>query len=553
MGYELLDKLQTGDAVDSVDIAHSHDLYDIYSPIWRKCRDCVEGEEVIKQKGEAYLPKLNGQSAKEYEVYKDRAQYFNGTGRTVEAYLGMIFRKLPTYNFAHDGVASNELNDFMKQHFLDSVTHDGLDFDTFIHTVLEEIVTVNRVGVLVDMPDIAKETGLIKQYTISDYEELDIHPLVSMYTAENILNWHTEIVNGQVLPVFFVLSEFKDGLMTGSLKHEIVDAYRILYLENFSNPKTRRYKVIEVEKRPNGPNKGGLVVTSVSYPKVDGKHLNHIPFYVMTDRGLDYKRIHDPMIHDLANVNIGYYRNSADHENELHWTGVKSVVFPDWDVKTFGQPKVGGALAAPKDCIPVLLEPSADSALNNAMRDKMEQMSILGAERISQKGRYLPSAETARITASTESSVLSNMITYISLNMTKILQAMIGWAKPTLTDWTGVLTATVEINSDLADDIITGADAKNWMDVLLNGGVSYDTYYSNMEKRETYPDNWTKEKEWEALKKTRRLLMDVDLVEDPQDVNRETEEIQGTQTASKGTGADVTVRPIGDKPRVRTS
>ena len=83
------------------------------------------------------------------------------------------------------------------------------------------------------------------------------------------------------------------------------------------------------------------------------------------------------------------------------------------------------------------------------------------------------------------------------------------------------------------------------MDVLLQGGVSWDTYYSNMEKREAYPDGWTKDKEWKSLQITRRMLLDSELIMEPEQPD--------PQTQSSGTGGDVTVRPIGDKPRVRVS
>lgn len=538
---DILDTLQVGDGV-GFDVRIAHPDYYEKLPIWDKCRDCKAGEETVKHKGRLYLPKLNGQDNEEYEVYKDRAQFFNGTGRTVEAYLGMIFRKLPSYVFLKDGVASDEFNEFMQNKFLNSITYDGMDFDTFLHMVTEEIITTNRVGILIDMPRLITERAL----TLADYENNNIHPIVSCYTAENIINWHTEVVNGQIVPVFFVLHELKSRIEPNSLKHEPVNVYRILYLENWSDVSNRRYKVIEITDELNK----SPVVTSIDYPLMHGKYIPFIPFFTLTDRGLDYRKIYDPMINDLVNVNIGLYRNSADHENEIHWTGVKTVVFPDWDVKSHGQPQVGGALAAPKDCVPVLLEPRADSALDNAMRNKMEQMSILGAERISQKGRYLPSAETARITASTESSVLSNMITYLSLNMTKVLQLMVAWATDFVTEFQGAeITAMVQINSDLDADLLSFADFRNFMDVLLGGGVSWDTYFSALQKREVYPEGWTAEKEWDAILKTRAKLMDHSFIEDVIDNDSQS----GTQTASGGRGADVISRPIGEKTRVRIS
>ena len=76
--------------------------YDEWFPRWEKAEDCNQGEDIVKQKGEDYLPKTslmemlkNGK--KLYEAYKERASFFNGTGRTVDGLLGLVFRRPPTF------------------------------------------------------------------------------------------------------------------------------------------------------------------------------------------------------------------------------------------------------------------------------------------------------------------------------------------------------------------------------------------------------------------------------------------------------------------------
>ncbi len=62
---------------------------------WQRCRDVIDGEETVKERGEDYLPKPAGQTDDDYEAYKTRALFYNATGRTLDAMVGMVFRKAP--------------------------------------------------------------------------------------------------------------------------------------------------------------------------------------------------------------------------------------------------------------------------------------------------------------------------------------------------------------------------------------------------------------------------------------------------------------------------
>jgi len=557
MAIGVLENISEGMTLN-FDITVRHPLFDKFSPIWEKCRDFREGSDSVKFKGVKYLPKLNGQDNIQYESYKERAMFFNGTGRTVEAYLGMIFRKDPEYNFTYNGQSSVELNDEMMQ-FLDSVTHDGLSLDTLIHQATEEVIVTNRVGILVDMPEVDTEA-----MSLLEYEQMNIKPILSMYRTENIINWYWQIIENKVVPIMFVLFEPVTQLSINTLKHESIERYRILYLENAEDPQARRYKSMVVEKIvPSVGTELGFRVLSVNYPQKDGNYLPFIPFYVLSDRGLDYRSVYRPMVKDLVDVNHSSFLNSADHENELHWTSLKTLVFPGWDKSVYGDPVVGGALASPEGQIPLLLEPTSDSALQVAISDKNQMMSILGAERISQKGRYLPSAETARITASTESSVLLNMINFLSHNFTKIVQFMVDWSKPAMVKYQdGELKVTVRVSDDLSEDNITFADFRNAVDVLQRGGISFDSFFYNMKRREMYPDNWTKDQEMEAIIKTRDAFLDQAVESEIaalaqnaliRPVTEQKVEAQERSETVSVQGRTQTVTELGDKARVRIS
>ena len=112
-----------------------------YESKWLKCRVCAEGEEAVKNAGEVFLPKLVAQTADEYNAYKMRASFFAGTARAIGALVGMLFKKPPRLEGS-----TEDLDEVLK-----TATEDKTDLQTFVKHVTEEVVTVGRVCVVVDV------------------------------------------------------------------------------------------------------------------------------------------------------------------------------------------------------------------------------------------------------------------------------------------------------------------------------------------------------------------------------------------------------------------
>jgi len=70
-----------------------HPQYRRYAPVWKRCRDVIEGSDAVKKARELYLKRLPGQSQEAYEHYLERAIFFNVAGKTLELYLSLIFSK----------------------------------------------------------------------------------------------------------------------------------------------------------------------------------------------------------------------------------------------------------------------------------------------------------------------------------------------------------------------------------------------------------------------------------------------------------------------------
>lgn len=479
-------------------------VYDYMLPEWTKNRDCVAGQKAIKERGTTYLPKPNGHSTEQYNKYLQRAQWFNATGRTVEGLTGMLFRKPPVVTTMNKDGTPEQINDentskLIRKAFKHLST-DGKGLNATIRDFTDEVIKVNRVGALVDYPYTDEDLANMGVQSRLDEEELVLYPQVAMYKTESIINWDWEVTPTGVVPVMFVLKEQIQAYNDSTLVADDIYQYRILYLEGVNDPtKERRYKQIITTKATDTNEYGEEItydeVKSVVYPKNNGEYIPYIPFYILTDKGIDYRNIEPSMINDLCDVNLGHYQNSADWENELHWVGIKTAIFPGWDKNVHGDPYIGTALAAPADSKPYIMEAKSDSGIKDEMAVKREQMAVLGAERLSQKGRYVASASTSKINSSSDSATLSTTATVLSEAFTEILNMLLEWAGEEK-------RINIKINTDFYQDDLDGEELLKWIEALQQGGISYDVFYYNLTKKEAFPPEWNEEREKEALRET---------------------------------------------------
>src|SRR3546814_369722 len=119
-----------------------HPDYVNWYPEWRIIRDCIEGESAIKAQNTQYLAKISrDQTAVEYNRYLDNAVYFNMVDRTVNGLLGSVFGRDP---------AIRDLPDRLAKH-AKRITRDSQSFSILTKTLVRELLSVGRAGVLLDM------------------------------------------------------------------------------------------------------------------------------------------------------------------------------------------------------------------------------------------------------------------------------------------------------------------------------------------------------------------------------------------------------------------
>jgi hypothetical protein len=195
--------------------------YDQAFLTWVKCRDVLKVKN-IKDKGVEYLPKLDGQDDNAYEAYKDRACPYPAVRRTINGMSGMVFMK----DLVIDGLPE-KLN-----YIKDDVTFTGIPLIGLSKSAFYETMGLGRVGLLTD-------------HTEKNAPEQ--RPYITMYQAEQIINWRQERQFGKMTTILVVLSEwYNDVDPADPFVINYGEQYRVLELvmedENGNPVSTPRYR-----------------------------------------------------------------------------------------------------------------------------------------------------------------------------------------------------------------------------------------------------------------------------------------------------------------------
>jgi len=548
----------------SNNVEFTHPDYDSNFFIWEKIRDSVDGQEAIKARSTTYLPMLSGhyegalqqdpdpalsggtrigQKPTLYGTYLQYANWYAATGRTVEGLLGLIFRK-PIVKTVPD--ALNPL--------LEDINLNGQSLDDFVKEVTREILMVYRTGVLIDFPTINSDTlariGLLSegyteaieaaqtngdveaivdledQYisasnsiTKSQKEQANLRPYLKLYKTECITNWREAVINNKSQTSFVVLRQ-TNTITNPDDEFQQIEAtqYKVLDFDENGAYRQRVYipapgakknsptnfnktpKQREIGASTTDSSKGDWVLLYEYTPLMDGKPLDFIPFYPITPLGVTWN-IDYPLIDGLANTNIAHYRNSANYENGLIWTGnptpwVSGFEGEDTEIKLGSTEALllgeGGKAGYMEFTGQGLSEQRV------AMAEKEKLMAIQGARILAADKRMVEAADTALIHRAGEQSILASLADSVSKAFTSVLNVVADWADVS----TEEDSIAVKLNKDYMPKKISANDMEALLRSKLSGNISWKTYFYNLQQGEIYPDGWTPEDELEAIEES---------------------------------------------------
>lgn len=458
-----------------------HDEYEKYIDKWRRARDAVAGEDAVHEGKTEYLPMLSKQEPEEYRAMLKRSPYFNASGRTLDALVGMVFRKAPIVQ------ATNSL----KATVLKDVDLRGTHADSLAERILREELTVYRCGILVEYPRVENVQGL----TQAQVQALNLRPYTSFYKTESIVNWREARVNNVMQPVLIVLHE-KYTVSDDGYKQVNADQYRVLKLQDGAYSQ-------EIYRQSAANSDYELV--DVIVPLLNNRPLNFIPFYAFGSEENELC-IKDAMLLDLFNLNLAHYRVSSDYENGCHYTGLPMLLIAGITLDENEKIMVGSQSAIVSDNPDahgeyIEFQGQGLGALEKNLDRKEAQMAAIGARMLAPEKRGVESAEAMSIKHSGEESVLAGIANMISKQLSAMFTFMSVWSG-------NAQEVTYKLNTDFMPVAMTPQKLTALTQALQSGSISQETYFYNLKQGEIIAEGRTFEEEQEALQDANTLSIE---------------------------------------------
>ena len=382
-------------------VSQTHAEYNKNVDKWKLTRNAATGlsfEETRK-----YIPRRTHEEQDQYYHRVEKAIYTNYTGRTREGLKGAIFRLPPRIELPPD-------MEFM----LDNADGAGQSLTQVAKLAADEVMETGRFGLLADYPMVDENL------TVEQVRRMGLQPHIATYTAESIINWHVHVMNGRRQLGMLVLKE-NSPVHYDEFTWDYVDRYRVLRLNEDQQYTQQLYD-----------ENGDAITEEITIRGASGQPFDYIPFHFIGSRD-NLPDIDEPILYDIARVNIGHFRNSADQENNLSVHGGGTlVVSTDMSPEAFQSANPGGITVGENAGLILseggkaeLLQLGSASAIGTEMAHKEQMMVQIGAKIITK------TAEEARIQATSENSMLDTMVGNINEAFTAVIYDCRAFISPT--------------------------------------------------------------------------------------------------------------------------
>lgn len=442
-----------------VDAKHSHYLR--WEEDWTLIETLMAGDRAIKAAGEMYLPRLSGQTDQDYAKYVARGSLFNATSRTCQGLVGAIIRK------EADIEAPQKMLDALQD-----VTLARQSIHEVIRIAVENIISCGFFGIMVDMPESAP-AGL--------------PPYMALYTCRDILNWHTERVQGEDKLVMVTLREIIQTQIPED-PFTFIDQEQVRLL--FIDPEDGIYKQRLYQKTESAGKEIWSQIGEDIIPTRQGIGMDEIPF-VFINATSAFPQPSKPPLLDVANTNIKHWQLSTDYYHGLHYCAMPTP----WAAGF----KIGGDLYIGAQKAWISDDPQAKcgflefsgqglGAIAAALTKQEQLMAVMGARLLEEPKAGVEAAEAIKLRSSGDSATLT---TIVSATEEGVGKALLFVAR-----WMGIAEKViVKMSRSFVSQRLNSQDITALLQAVQSGRLSMDTFLYNLQAGEILPPGRSIEEE----------------------------------------------------------
>lgn len=482
-----------------------HPLFNEFEPDWTQMRDTYRGQRIVKQKGVTYLPPTSGMVADgmlnandkgmvAYSAYKTRAVFPDAVREAVEALIGVMHRKPATIELP-------ESMEFLRER----ATSRNESLQLLLRRLNEEQIVTGRAGLLAD---------------VADSGERSDEPYISLYHAENIVNWDEGRSDGlEVHNLNFVSideTEFERG---NDFEWEEQEKYRVLILARDESPEAVDEAADgvdgdgtdPVENIPQGDgvyrmgvfrdDRYSFSASQLITPSIRGQSLNKVPFVFCNSKDI-VAEPDDPPLIGLSNLALTIYRGEADYRQALFMQGQDTLVVIGAAEDDDHRVGAGATLNLPTngDAKYIGVSSSGIPEMRTSLENDYERAAQKGGNMLDTIGAGNQSGEALRVRVAARTATLNQIALTGAFALQEILRI--------IAEWVGADPEQVVVvpNLDFTEDTLTGKQIVELMSAKqLGAPISVESIHNLMQQRGVTDLSF--EEELEAIEREQELEM----------------------------------------------
>lgn len=267
----------------------------------KRCRDLFAGTDAMHENASTYLPAWPGEDTDTYRVRSTITELYNGFGRCVVASEGLVFAKPPQLE---DGANAEIVGHW------DDIDGMGTAARVFLRDLFRQGLMDGLPAILVDYPKVENSDRVSE----ADRQEKNLRPRWIPITTDQIRNWRIGKINNRIELTLVAIQECVDE-DAGEFGVAQVEQMRVLRLGLvFDENGVRAVPQVsfKVWRKEETKTSDGVVIVWKVHEEGLIKPVTSIPLavgYIGVRQG---PMVATPPLLDLADLNLGHYRVSAD-------------------------------------------------------------------------------------------------------------------------------------------------------------------------------------------------------------------------------------------------
>lgn len=439
-------------------------------PAWELVNDVFQGTDCIRAKSKKYLPQEPGEEKENYDIRKARATFFNAYARTVNAFVGMVFRKNPVLG---EDVPAEMRGDF------ENIDMMGTHIDVFAKEVFRTAVNDGHSFILVEMGKSILTDKQIQKPTLADERALGLRPYWRHINKSQVINWRTKIErNGAVRLVQATICE-KRIEAVGEFGEECNTYYLVLRPGSF---------VLHRLTQATGQT-AALSIEDQGETGLDEIPL--VPVYTNKTGFFESK----PPLYDVAHLNLKVYRLDSDLDHILHVANVPILCAKGRDDQQ-KKVKIGpNALVDVPENGDLKYVEHAGSAIDagkDHRREVVQDISRLGLSLVAPKAEVEQTATEQIFDRSEQDSALSGMARNLqdALELAAVFHARYRGARATNTMKEG---GSITVNREFLKFTLDAQMITALSGLVATGQLPLDLLWDNLERAGILPEGFNRE------------------------------------------------------------